>query len=129
MNSINFSPFTASSQNGFLLDAALGRLGKWIDEEISSLEDLLDISDCQDAIDDIVALKVLHLEADCTPADLRRLLGDASASIERLTEYVWKIASEECLDVRAPSYFDAWVRWSGARLEDISHTLSRALEA
>ncbi|WP_305972537.1 MULTISPECIES: hypothetical protein [unclassified Mameliella] len=129
MNSIILTHVATSAQGGFLLDAALDRLGAWIDAELGSLEELLAISGCGDAKSGIKTLRGLHLEAAATQTETRRLLEDAQESLECLMASVRTISSEALVNVRAPSDFDAWVRWSGARLQDIQITLSRALEA
>jgi len=88
---------------------------------------LLDIAGQEDGIDDIGALYRLHLASDAPPNDVRRLLQDALAPLERLLERVETIPVEGALTGAATSDFNAWVCWSGARLEDILTTLRRAL--
>lgn len=129
MNSIVFTHFVSPVQGPSCLDLALTRLGAWIDAEIGSLEDLLDISGYEGAIDDIEALYRLHLDADADRRDIERLLRRALPPLERLHDQVQTIPPEASLVGQAPSDFDAWVRWSGARLEDIRETLRRALAA
>lgn len=129
MNSITFSHSAAPAQGEFLLDVALDRLGAWLDAELGSLEDLIEISGRRgDANEDIVALRNLHLEAASTQADIKQLLENAQAALERLMECLQAVSPEDVVDTRAPSNFDAWLRWTGARLQDIAITLSRALE-
>ncbi len=128
MNSIILTHVAASDQGEFILDAALDRLGAWLDVEMGSLEELLDISGCGDAKEDIKVLRGLHLEAASTPTDTRRMLKRAQVSLERLMEYVWTIWPDAVVDARAPTDLDAWLRWSGARLQDSVVTISRALE-
>lgn len=111
------------------LDTALDRLGAYLDAELGSLEDLLDIAGHEDAIDDIGALHRLHLDSDAAPKDVRRLLEGALVPLERLHERVETIPLDGALTGAAPSDFDAWVCWSGARLKDILATLRRALAA
>lgn len=129
MNSIIFTHVAASARGEFALDVALDRLGAWLDTEMSALKNLLDISGYGDANENIVLLEGLHLEAFSSPTDTRRLLAEAQASLESLLECVQKISADHVVDVRAPSDLDAWQRWSGARLQDIVVTLSRALRA
>lgn len=57
MNSIILTHVAASTPGEFLLDAALDRLGAWLDAEMGSLEDLLDISGHGDAEGDIKILR------------------------------------------------------------------------
>ncbi len=127
MNSIIFTHVFTPAKGASRHDIAFDRLDTWLDDEIGALEDLLDMSGDEEAIDDIVALRGLHLEATSTPADIRRLLEDAHASLERLLERVQTIPLEGPLVGSVPSDFDAWTRWSGARLEDILATLRSAL--
>ena len=61
-------------------------------------------------------------------ADTRQMLKRAQVSLERLMETVLTISPDAVVDARAPSDLDAWLRWSGARLQDIVVTISRALE-
>ena len=129
MNSIVFTHFDAPAPGVSSLDIALDRLGAWLDSEIGSIEDLLYISGHEDAIADIVALRGLHLEATSTPEDTRRLLEDAKVSLERLLERVWTIPSVGPFTRPTPSDFDAWLRWTGARLDDILATLRHSLAA
>jgi len=128
MNSIILTHVAASTSGEFLLDAALDRLGAWLDAEMASLEDLLDVSGHGDAEGDIKILRGLHLEASSTPADTRQMLKRAQVSLECLMECVRTISPDAVTDARAPSDLDAWLRWSGARLQDIVATISRALD-
>lgn len=57
------------------------------------------------------------------------MLAGAVAPLERLLERVRSIPFEGPLAGQAPSDFDAWVCWSGARLEDIIATVRYALAA
>ncbi|KRS18967.1 hypothetical protein [Roseovarius indicus] len=127
MNSIVFTQFVTPVQGASCLDIPLHRLGADIDAEIGSLEYLLDISGLEDAIDDIGALSELHLAADASREDIDRLLESAVAPLERLLARVRTIPLDGPLAGPAPSDFDAWLRWPGARLEDILATLRHAL--
>lgn len=129
MNSIIPIHFDVPAPGALPLDAALDRLGAWLDAEIAPLEELLDVTGHEDAVHDINALNALHLEATSNPADLRRLLEDAQASLERLHECLQSIPFDGPLRGRVPSDFDAWLRWTGARLQDIQATLRYALGA
>lgn len=129
MNSIVFTHFVTPVQGASRLAIALHRLGAWFDAEIGNLEDLLDITGHEEAIDDLEVLHGLHLDADAAPKDLGRLLDEARPPLERLLERVRTIPLEGPVAGPAPSDFDAWVCWSGARLEDILATLRRALAA
>ncbi|SDY85910.1 hypothetical protein [Citreimonas salinaria] len=110
-----------------LLHAALSRLGSYLDYESGSLEALLTLTGNEAAINDIEALHALHLDQDATAADIRQLLMQAQTSLVRLLGVVGPILLHATVFERSPSDFDAWLRWSGARLRDISATLSRAL--
>ena len=54
MDSIVFTHFVAPMSGASRLVLALDHLGAWIDAELGSLEDLLDISGHEDAIDVLV---------------------------------------------------------------------------
>lgn len=129
MNSIIFTHVATPANDGVLLDVALDRLDAWLDDEIGSLEDLLDITDHEDAIDDISVLRGLHLDAASSRADIRRLLEDAQGALGRLLERVRTIPFDGPLTGQVSSDFDAWLRWTGARLQDLLTTLRHALAA
>lgn len=123
MNSIVFTYVSTPTKVASRHDIALNRLAVWLDDEIGALEDLLDISGHEEAIDDIEALRGLYLEAPSSSSDTWCLLEGAQASLERLLKRVRMIP----LGGPVPSDFDAWVCWSGAQLEDILTTLRQAL--
>ena len=127
MNSIVFTHFVTPVQGASRRAIALHRFGAWFDAEISSLGDLLDIAGHDEADDDIEVLHGLHLDTDAEPGDLERLLEEARSPLERLLERVRTIPLGDPPAGTIPSDFDAWVRWSGARLEDILATLRHAL--
>jgi len=124
-----FTDFVTPAQGASRLNLALNRLGVWFNAEIGNLEDMLDITGHEDAIDDIQALRRMHLKADATPEDVGRLLEDAVAPLERLLKRVRTIPVENPLAVQPRSDFDAWPRRSGARLADILATVRYALAA
>ncbi len=129
MNLIVFTHFVTPMQGASYLEAALDNLGVWFDAEIDDLEDLLDITGHEEAIDEIEALHKLHLNANATPEDVRRLLEAVQPPLERLLERVRTILLERLPAGSASSDFNAWVYWSRARLEDILATLRQALAA
>ena len=124
------SPFlpALSAQGAGRAEAALHRLAHYMDNEIGSLEDLFELVGNADAIEEIIALLQAHLDGASTPGDIRRLLQDARASLARLLEEVRAIPADAGCIGSTPHDFDAWCRWSGARLEDIVRTLSCALD-
>ncbi len=126
MNSIILA-HVAAIPSELVLDAALTRLGAYIDAEAGSLEDLFALTGDEAAVDDILVLRDLHLEAGATSEDIRQLLAHAWTALERLLKRVRYIPYEASFIEQTPSDLDAWHRWSGARLQDISTTLSRAL--
>ena len=71
----------------------------------------------------------LHLENGATRGDVQLLLQGAVPPLERLLYRVQTIPLEGPFAERVPSDFDAWVRWSGARLEDILASLRHAMAA
>ncbi|TDE38936.1 hypothetical protein [Antarcticimicrobium sediminis] len=124
MNSIVFTDFVTPASGASRHNTALGRFGTWFDAEIGNLEDLLDISGHEDAIDDLEVLHALQLDADATPDDVGRLLSKALASLERLLERVRTIPIETAGP--ASSDLDVWVCTSRIRLEDIVAALRDA---
>jgi hypothetical protein len=110
------------------MDTALMRLSAYIDDEIGSLADLLSLTGDETAIEDIRALHSLHLNAGATPIDVLQLLEHAHTSLNRLLAIVSGLSSQVSTIEQAPSDFSAWQRWSGARLQDITTTLSYALK-
>lgn len=129
MDSIVFTKFVTPASGASRLVIALDHLGAWIDAELGSLEDLLDISGHEEAIDDIMTLHRLHLDDGATPGDVERLLESAQASLVRLLTRVQKIPLDAPRLGSVLSDYDAWVRRSEARLEDILATLHRTLAA
>ena len=134
MNSPSPSPSPSSfrpalsAQSAGPAESALHRLADYMDDEIGSLEDLFELVGNADAIEEIIALLQTHLDGASTPGDIRRLLQDARASLARLLEEVRAIPADAGCIGSTQHDFDAWCRWSGARLEDIVRTLSCALD-
>jgi len=127
MNSIVFTDFVTPASGASPLHAALGRFGAYFDAEIGNLEDLLDVSGHEDASDDLEVLHGLHLDADATADDVRRLLGGALACLDRLLDRVRTIP----LEAAGPdsSDLDPWVCGSRIRLEGIVTALRCGLAA
>ncbi len=128
MNSIVFTHF-ATPVGAPTLDLALDRLGAWCDAELGTLEDLLDITGHEEAIDDMEVICALHRKAQANPENVRHLLDAALASLDRLLDRVCTIPLEDCVAEAPLSDFNVWVNWSLARLEDIVATLEHALAA
>lgn len=126
MNSIVLTHVATFSKE-VCLDAALIRLGAYIDEEAGSLEDLMRLTGNEVAVDDIRALHDLHLAAGALPSEIRQLLKHAQLSLERLLGFLQGIPVDASCFEEVPSDFSAWQRWSGARLQDLTLTLARAL--
>ena len=127
MDSIIFTHFVTPASGASRLVLVLDHLGAWIDAELGSLEDLLDISGHEEAIDDIMALHRLHLDAGATPGDVKRLMENAQTPLVRLLTRVRKIPLDAPRLGSALSDYDVWVRRSEASLEGILATLRRAL--
>jgi hypothetical protein len=126
MNSIIYTHFL-TPDGATALEVALVRLGDWCNTELGSLARLVRLMGYTDAAADIALLHGLHLTPNSGTGDIARLLEDAAAALERLLERVqaFPIAGETVCP--APPDFEAWVCWSGARLEDIHRTVRRAL--
>lgn len=125
MNSIVLTQVPAQTGET-LLHTALARLGAYLDTESGSLETLLELTGRETAGPDIQALHALHLGPYATAADVHQLLKCAQTSLLRLLDVMQTIPPHASFE-RAPSDIDAWIRWSGARLQDICTTLSRAI--
>lgn len=91
------------------------------------MEDLLDISGHEKAIDDIMTLHRLHLDAGATPGDVKRLLESAQVPLVRLLTHVQNIPLDAPHPGLVLSDLNIWVRRSEARLEDVLATLHGAL--
>lgn len=125
MNSIVLTHVSAIT-NEEILHAALARLGAYLDNEARSLEALLTLTGQAGTADDIQSLHALHLDSEATAAQVHQLLTDARTVLIRLLNVVQAIPHHSPVE-RAPSDFEAWHRWTGARLQDIATILSRAL--
>jgi len=125
MNSIVLTHVSAIT-NEELLYAALARLGAYLDNEAPSLEALLTLTGQASAVDDIQSLHALHLDSKATADQVHQLLADARRVLIRVLNVVQAFPHHTPVE-RAPADFDAWRHWSGARLQDISTILSRAL--
>ena len=132
MNSIVFTHFDPGfSGNVCRLEVALDRLGCYLDEEQETLVHMLAQADRWQAKQALEELAQLHLDADAGKTELRDLLEHAEIYLQFILDVVRRIPSR-CRLVTAtglpgPNSFDQHVRWCGARLEDITLTLQRAL--
>ena len=131
MNSIINTHFEVSCCGTDICDAALCRLGSYLDGERDRLEGVLAQSGRAYASEALDTLGQLHLEPDATDEDLRELLEEAKSCVEYLLETVRGIPVRGRLatayGLPGPETFDRHVRWSGARLEDLLATLKHAL--
>lgn len=130
MNSIVFTHFSAP-EGASIPELALDRLADWLDEERDTLGRILAQAGRRQAASVLEALDQLHLEPESTAEDLRDLLEDARVYLEILLEAVSAIPDrcrlETAYGMPGPAAFDAHVRWSGARLEDMVSTLRHAM--
>ena len=133
MNSIVLTHFGAPSRDACLLEAALCRLGAWLDAEQETLGRVLAQSRQKGAASALDALMQLHLEPNVNHDELRALLEGAQTYLEILLETLRRIPYrcrvESAWGLPGPASFDAHVRWSAARLEDILATLRHCLAA
>jgi hypothetical protein len=129
MNSIVFTHFAAPTEGATSPYIGLHRLGDWIGAELGSLARLVSLMGYTDAAADVAILYGLHLDTNSDGGDVARLLEEAAAALERLLERVQAFPIDGTTVGPAPPDFEAWVRWSGARLEDILKTVRRALAA
>lgn len=126
MNSIIRTHVT-DNPDGQILDAALARFGAYLDSEAASLERLLALVGYGYAGRDLAALLDLHLDPGATLHDVRGLLEHALSTLELLAARTGAIPTDFASEAVVPSDFDAWVRWSCARLADICATLRYAI--
>ncbi|WP_417480591.1 hypothetical protein [Maricaulis maris] len=128
MNSI-IRTHVADVPHGQILDAALVRFGAYLDAEAESLEKLLALAGHVDVEKYLADLLDLHLEPGATLQDVRALLENALKTLETLAVRTRAIPTDFAPEAVVPPDFDAWVRWSGARLADICATLRHAVAA
>jgi hypothetical protein len=133
MNSIIETHFGAPSGGASSLEAALDRMGAWLDAERDTLGRVLAQGGRPHAAAALEALDQLHLEPRAGEAALHELLEDALGALEYLLATLRAIPSRCALETAwglpGPASFDTHLRWSGARLQDIVATLRRALDA
>ena len=108
-------------------DTALCALSRYLDHEAASARALLALCGDRSAAATLDRLQLLHIEPDATEGDLERLVAGALASLEFVLERVGDLPSDPELCGAAPADFDAWLRWSGARLEDVVASLRSCL--
>ena len=108
-------------------DTALCALSLYLDNEADRARALLALCGDRSAAATLDSLQLLHIEADATEGDLERLVAGALASLEFVLERVGDLPSDSELHGAPPADFDAWLRWSGARLEDVVASLRRCL--
>lgn len=114
------------------LDRALARLSDYLDKEEDTLARVLAQTGRVQASHALETVLQLHLEPDANEADLRMLLSEAHAALEYILETLrgiscyqrpisaWGFPGTEALDVH--------LRWSSARLDEITRTLSHSLD-
>jgi hypothetical protein len=112
---------------------ALDRLSAWLDVERETLGRMLANTGQLQAGSALEALDQLHLEPSDGPAEIRELLEHALTLLEVLLGTLRDMSCHQSTisawGLPGPAAFDMHVRWSGARLEDITITLERALAA
>lgn len=109
-------------------EEALDCLHGYLDCELTGLEDLLDITDCEDAIDDVCTLSKLNLDPFCEMLNTRQKLEIAKPCLTRLHERVRHIPRDDP-DARTPSTaLDKWLNDAEELLQEIVdiiyHTLT-----
>jgi hypothetical protein len=133
MQSILLAHVAPPAEPTELLDAALDRLGSYLDCEQETLGRVLAMAGRRHAREALRDLGQLHLPPEATVEDLRVLLEMAQVCLEYLLETVSGIPSRYRLatayGIPGPDAFDRHVVWSGARLEDILATIRHALAA
>ncbi|WP_297543643.1 hypothetical protein [Roseovarius sp.] len=131
MNSIIFTHFEVPDEGAAPLTVALDRLSAWLDVERDTLGRVLAQAGQLQASNALEALDQLHLEPGHGPAEIRELLEHALVLLEVLLGTLRGMSCRQgtisAWGLPGPAAFDMHVRWSGARLEDITITLERAL--
>ena len=107
-------------------DTALCALNLYLDNEARARA-LLALFGDRSAAAALDSLRLLHVEADATEGDRECLVAGALASLEFVLKRIGDLTSDPELQGAAPADFDAWLRWSGARLEDVVASLRRCL--
>jgi len=111
------------------IDEALNCLHGYLDCELSGLEDLLDITDREDAIDDICKLRRINLDHFCELLDTRQKLELAKPCLTRLHERVRHIPRDDP-DARAPStVLDKWLTNAEDLLQEIIDIIYHSLNS
>ncbi|WP_128910855.1 hypothetical protein [Tropicibacter alexandrii] len=111
------------------LEVALQRLGNYLDSEFDTLQRVLILIGQTGVEDHLSILSQLHLSPQNTAITLYRLLDEACLRLKTLQQVVNAIPNRAPLDVaNGPADFDAMVRWSASRLQDIISTIQHALQ-
>ncbi len=131
LNSTAFTQFTSPDKEAWELEIALERLGAYLDAEQEALGRVIVLSGQRHVTTCLDDLAQLHIEADAQTGELRDLLEMAHTCLERLLEVVRNIPMgcrlASAWGPEGPAAFDVHVRWTGARLEEITKVLSFAL--
>lgn len=110
-------------------EEALDCLHGYLDCELTGLEDLLDITDCEDAIDDICTLSKINLDHFCEPLDTRRKLELAKPCLTRLHERVRHIPRDDPDARTASTVLDKWLNSAEELLQEIIDIIYHSLNA
>ncbi len=133
MNSTAYFHFHFPPQGIEQLDGALGSLSAWIDAERDLVGRVFAQTGQRQVCRALDTLDQLHIEPDTPPEEIWEMLEEAAVCLEVLLEALrvlpYNCKLETAWGLRGPAPFDAHVRWSGARLEDIHATLEHALSA
>lgn len=131
MKSIICNHFSAPENYVSSLEAALARLGQYIDAEQETLGRVLAQSSRWQATSSLNRIMQLHLAPDGGPVELRELLEEAQFALEYILETLRGISCNQTTvsawGLSGPASFDVHLRWSAARLQEIVGTLRWAL--
>lgn len=131
MNSIILTHVASPDDSQLLLEAALERLGAWLDDERDTLGRIFAQCGRRHAAAALEWLDQLHLEPSCDEAALRDLLDEARATLNFLCDILCTIPSycrlETAWGFPGPAPLHQHLGWSAARLVDLISTLDRAL--
>lgn len=109
------------------IDLALDCLHGYLDWELGSLEDLLDTTDQENAIDDICSLSKINLNQYYEPLDTRQKLEVAMLCLMRLYETVWYTPRDDPSAANGSTVLDRWLNSAEVMLKEIIDIIYHAL--
>ncbi|MDO6732460.1 hypothetical protein Q4577_20735 [Marinovum sp. 2_MG-2023] len=118
---------TAPIQIAISIEIALDCLHGYLDCELGSLEDLLDLTGHEDAIDDICTLSSINLDRYGEPLDTRQKLELARPCLMRLNERVRHTSREDPFATTSSTVLDNWLNHAEVLLQEIIDIIYHSL--